>query len=521
MLHIPSIIKKHFAYLVVCLVLAMLPLCIVAAGDTSIDAGTSGAAWRWAPYSVGVCLVVDDILGQGDAMERDTMTALLRWQSNWLNGICDFQRETLPDAIRRTLIKTQNIASTNTGMFDREMDAGTMTLLQQLDAWAKAETNATDNAPPRMPTAWERYDKMFFIVIRAPEVRAKHGSHDDISPCGWSATIRELDVRTQLFGEIRQVDAAYLSQLPELLFEGITTSLTPIARIVQVDETAIMLEERAGELLALQETLPSVSQRQVLIPLTRTNDRDGNPQLIRRVDWTFLSVDENSDGLLSTTMQTGLRSPINSRMRPRHQQLALLAKPNDDHTTIHFASYISRDMPLPICDVLESVPDRKQAVNIGTTSLWGEFRIDYLPERPVRLLFVRNGTNLIARIPVMPGVDRVLTAEVPVADSTLHAESLVLGIQEEILDTLATRQILVSQAVTFRQRSDRKGFDDTVLKLRQLKTQQNYESELNILKLQLPYDDSISRRRIETMIEQTRKLVRDSLPPVEVRWATR
>jgi len=521
MLHISSILKKHFAHLVVGLVLAMSPSCVATARDEPIDAGTSGAAWRWTPYSIGVCLVVDDMLGQDDAIERDTMTALLRWQSNWLNGICDFQREMLPDAIRHTLIKTQCIASTNTGMFDRKIDAGTLTLLQQLDAWDKAETHATGNMPPQMPTAWERYDKVFFIVVRSPKIQAKHGSHDEISSCGWSATIREFDVRTQLFGEIRQVDAAYLSQLPELLFEGMTASLTPITRVVQVDGAAIMLEERAGELLALQETLPPVSQRQVLIPVTRTNDRDGNPQLIRRVDWTFLSVEENSGGLLSTTMQTGLRSPINARMRPRHQQLALLAKPNDDHTTIQFASYISRDMPLPICDVLESISGRRQAVNIGTTSLRGEFRIDYLAERPVRLLYVRNGTNLIARIPVMPGVNRVLTAEVPVADSTLHAESLVLGIQEEILDTLATRQILVSQAVTFRQRSDRKGFDDTVLKLRQLKTQQNYESELNILKLQLPYDDSISRRRIETMIEQTRKFIRDSLPPVEVRWATR
>ena len=521
MLNIPLTTKNNFAYLVVGLALAMTPLCIVTAGDTSIDASTSGAAWRWTPYSVGVCLVVDDMLGHGDAMERDTMTALLRWQSNWLNGICDFQRETLPDAIRQTLIKTQNITGTNTGMFDHETDAGTLTLLRQLDAWSKAETNVADNMLSKLPKAWERYDKVFFIVVRSPEVRAKHGSHDGISPCGWSATIREVDVRTHLFGKIRQVDAAYLSQLPELLFEGMTESLTPIARVVQVDEAAIMLEERAGELLALQEILPPVSQRQVLIPVTRTNDRDGNPQLIRRVDWTFFSVDENSDGLLSTTMHTGLRSPINSRMRPRHQQLALLAKPHDDHTTIHFASYVSQEMPLPICDILESVPGRKQAINIGTTNLWGEFRIDYLPERPVRLLFVRNGTNLIARIPVMPGVDRTLTTEVPVADSTLHAESLVLGIQEEILDTLATRQILVSQAVTFRQRSDRKGFDDTVLELRRLKTQQNYESELNILKLQLSYDDSISRRRIETMIEQTRKLVRDSLPPVEVRWATR
>jgi hypothetical protein len=297
---------------------------------------------------------------------------------------------------------------------------------------------------------------------------------------------------------------------------------------VRVDEKRILLEERAGELLAMQDVLPVVAERQVMLPIVRSNDRDGNPQQIHRIDWTFLSVDRNVTGLLSTTMQTGLRSPINTRIRLRHQQLALLAKPVSGHTTIRFASYVSQvppaqqqDMPLPICDILESVPGRKQAIPLGTTNTWGEFRIDYLPERPVRLLFVRNGSNLIARIPIMPGVEPLLTAEVPIADTTLHAESLVRGIQEEIIDTVATRQILVTQAITFRQRSDRKSFDDTILKLRRLKTRQVFQTELNLLKFQLPYDDPVSRRRIETMLEQTHTLVQNSLPPVDVPWVTR
>ncbi|MCL2120067.1 MAG: hypothetical protein FWH27_16745, partial [Planctomycetaceae bacterium] len=423
----------------------------------ALDANTAKSEWRWSPYSVGLCLVIDDSIDDHAAIEHDTMTALLRWQSNWLNGICDFQPE----------------------------------------------------ASPVFSPTWEQYDKLFLIAVTQHTI------------LGWSATIRECDVRTRTFGGIQQVNVAQLSQLPEHLFCEITEMLTPLARIVRVDENRVLLEERAGELLAMQDVLPAIAERQVLLPIVRSNDRDGNPQQIRRIDWTFLPVDRNTDGLLSTTMHTGLRSPINTRIRLRHQQLALLAKPVSGHTTIHFASYVSQDMPLPVCDILESVPGKKQAVNIGTTNTQGEFRVDYLPERPVRLLYVRNGTNLIARVSVMPGVDPALRAEVPIADSTLHAESLVLGIQEEILDTVATRQILVAQAITYRQRSDRKSFDDTLLKLRRLKTQQVYQSELNLLRMQLPYDDPVSRRRIEAMLEQTRTLVRESLPPVEVPWTTR
>ena len=443
----------------------------------AIDPSTAKSEWRWSPYSVGLCLVVDDSVADHAEIERDVQAALLRWHSNWLNGFCDFQPEPLSDAARQALLQLQ--------------------------------------MPDFAPT-WEQYDKLFLIVIKAQDVWSA-----SVANIGWSAAIREMDVRTRSFSELRQIQVAQLSQLPEHLFCGITESLTPLARIVRVDENRILLEERAGELLAMQDVLPVVVERQVMLPIVRSNDRDGNPQQIRRVDWTFLSVERNADGLLSATMHTGLRSPINTRTRPRHQQLALLAKPSGDHTTIRFASYVSRDMPLPICDILESVPGRKQAVNIGTTNTQGEFRIDNLPERPVRLLYVRNGANLIARVPIMPGVDPVLTAEVPIADSTLHAESLVRGIQEEILDTVAMRQVLVAQAITFRRRSDRKGFDDTVLKLRRLKTRQVYQSELNLLKMQLPYDDPVSRRRIETMLEQTRTLVQESLPPVDVPWNTR
>ena len=461
------IISRFCLLLVLCLAVT-----ITQNLSAAIDVNTAGNVWRWSPYSVGLCLVVDDSVADCDAIERETMAALMLWQTNWLNGICDFQPEPT-NALRQTLLKSQE---------------------------------------PDIPPTWEQYDKLFLIVVK---------SQTDSATVGWSATIRECDVRTRNFGEIRHIHVAQLSQLPEHLFCGIMGTLTPVARVVRVEENRILLEERAGELLAIQDVLPMVAEQQVMLPIVRSNDRDGNPQQIRRIDWTFLSVDRNSDGLLSTTMHTGLRSPINTRMRLRHWQLALLAKPTGDHTTIHFASYVSRDMPLPICDILESLPGRKQAIKIGSTDSRGEFRIDFQPERPVRLLYVRNGTNLIARIPIMPGIDSSLAAEVPIADSTLHAESLVLGIQEEILDIVATRQILVAQAITYRQRSDRKGFDDTILKLRRLKTRQIFQTELNLLKLQLPYDDPVSRRRIETMLEQSRNLVQESLPPVDVPWNTR
>ena len=495
-----------------CLAMTATPQIVCAA----VDANTAGAEWRWSPYSVGLCLVVDDSVADSAEIERDTMAALMRWQSNWLNGICDFHPESWE--------------SGKVGKWESE----------------KNEENEKNTFPPPtfpsfhpspFPPSWEQHDKLFLIAV----------THRDVylagdATVGWSATICELDVRTRNIGECRQVEVTNLSQLPEHLFCGITEMLTPLARVVRVDENRILLEERAGELLALQDVLPVVAPQQVMLPVTRTNDRDGNPQQIHRVDWTYLTVDRNSDGLLSTTMHTGLRSPINARLRPRHQQLALLAKPTHNsktaqntapfpahcETTIRFTSYITPEMPLPVCDILESVPGRsvvlpeyQRAILIGSTDSRGEFRIDFKPERPVRLLYVRNGKNLIARIPIMPGVEPELVAEVPTADATLYAESIVLGIQEEILDTVAMRQILVSQAITFRQRSDRKGFDDTIMKLRRLKTQQVYQAELNLLKMQLPYDDPSSRRRIEAMLEQTRTLVQDLLLPVEVPWTTR
>ena len=468
--------------MIVCLVLTTTPQIVHAV----VDVNTSGTEWCWSPYSVGLCLVVDDSVADSAEIERDTLAALLRWQSNWLNGICDFHPEPPPSQVWSMVC----------GVWSDLHDSALRALHSELH--------------------WDRHDKVFLIAVTHRDV----GLSGDAT-VGWSAVICELDVRTRNFGECRRVDVSNLSQLPETLFCAITEMLTPIARVVRVEENQILLEERAGALFAMQDMLPVVTSQQVMLPVTRTNDRDGNPLEIRKIDWTYLVVDRNSDGLLSTTMHTGLRSPINARIRPRLQQLALLAKPSCDHTTIHFTSYITPDMSLPVCDILESVPGRKQAVLIGSTDVRGKFRIDFLPERPVRLLYIRNGKNLIARIPVMPGVEPVLRAEVPTTDSTLLAENLVLGIQEEILDTVATRQIFVAQAITFRQRSDRKGFDDTIMKLRRLKTREVYQAELNLLKMQLPYDDSVSRRRIEAMLEQTRTLVRDSLPPVEVPWTTR
>ena len=469
--------------------------------------------WRWEPYKVGVMLVFDVPPEKAGEYERKLAEQLDQWQQNWLSGICEFQfDENIPEPLRAAIAMQLDKAAAS----DSEQEASRR-ILATFDSQAKSETKDRpafpEGTPTLMPKNRQQYDKIFFVAVA--ESNNVTGEPTQI---GWSLAIRELDVRTLLFSDVWRLRVTKASQLPESVFRGIVETLTPIAHVVHVRENQIKLEERAGELLMLQTVIPALKEQQTMLPVQRINDRDGNPLRIRIVDWTYFIVEKNRSSLVDAEMMTGLRDPISSRRRSTHWQLALLAKPRFDHTTIKLTSYITPDMRIPICDVLEHLPEEKVAKRIGETDEQGEFQVGFLPNRPVRLLFIRSGTQLMARLPVMPGLTQVMTAPIAIADSTLHAESIMIGIQEQILDAVGQRQILITQAKDYRRKNNRAAFNETLIRIQRLKSAREFETQLNILRSGISPDDPISKRRIENMLANTKKMARESLPPINIPW---
>lgn len=81
---------------------------------------------------------------------------------------------------------------------------------------------------------------------------------------------------------------------------------------------------------------------------------------------------------------------------------------------------------------------------IGKTDWTGE--IDIFPgseEEPVRLLYVKSGERLLARLPVMPGYKPHMKQILPDDETRINAEGVVSGLRAQVLDLVARREVLL------------------------------------------------------------------------------
>ena len=96
-------------------------------------------------------------------------------------------------------------------------------------------------------------------------------------------------------------------------------------------------------------------------------------------------------------------------------------------------------------DIYSRRPGVEVSEFIGRTDWRGLLQIDPDEESPVRVLYVKNGSRLLGKLPVIPGQMLELTAPIRNDDGRLEAEGVVLGLKENLIDLVARREVLSSR----------------------------------------------------------------------------
>ncbi len=91
-----------------------------------------------------------------------------------------------------------------------------------------------------------------------------------------------------------------------------------------------------------------------------------------------------------------------------------------------------------------SLPGAQQPLNIEPT-LNVDPAVGVPLVQPLVLLYVKSGDTVLARLPLVPGLNEVDIADLPSDSRRLEAESHFKGFQAEILDLIAKRAILSSR----------------------------------------------------------------------------
>ncbi len=320
--------------------------------------------------------------------------------------------------------------------------------------------------------------------------------------------VRELDCRTRQLGPVVERPSATIDALPLALCDALAESFTPLARIEQVDERTLVARLRAGGLIENPASPALIEPGMVLRPVVRRNDRTGLPVKggIQPIPWSFLTVENRREAILECTLRSGYRAAIPPRGGARIERLALLVRPRHEATTLLLRSRSDAEKPLVGYEVHRRLKDGDKTELLGITDSRGSLVVPP-GDGSLETLVVKNGKQLLARLPLVPGYEQTLTAAIADDEGRLAAEGFVAALSSRVLDLVARREILAARV---RARVKEGKTDDAqrlLEEFRKLETRADLNRELDRFRQQVATSDKQTQQRIDKVFADAQKLL--------------
>jgi hypothetical protein len=430
-------------------------------------AGSAPSVWELTPYEVQVWLVIEHAPELTPALAADLPSDLCHRLDVTVGAAWNASVVSAPTAI------------------DRQMLAG-------------------DDAPAveKLPKSVEKLDKLILLTITA-------------SAGGYQVRARELDVRTQTWNTPVMRSAGQAAGLLEASERAVRAAFAPLALIASTDRQAAVLRLRASGLPGDPGALARVGPGDVFQPVIRKNDREGRLAGLAAPPFTYFAVEKISDKGVRCAIHSGVRNPIPEKRGGRIEPLAIGIIPPRQPTTLTLQSHGDPGQVLAGYDVYVYSPRSTAMELLGRSDRGGNVVVPPA-EEPLRVLLVRNGGQALARLPIVPG--RVPQITVPLSDDDhrLAVEGFLAGWQEELVDLVTRREVLLMQA---RARLEETRLDEATKVLdevRSLKPREVFLQDLHDAQRKTVSPDPAVQKEIDAMFVETQKLLQQHLDPAAV-----
>lgn len=343
------------------------------------------------------------------------------------------------------------------------------------------------------PLVQSSSDKLILLALGA-----RHG--------GYELQARDCDLRTRLLGSTVSWTVRQRAHLVDEAFRAVMTAFAPLAEIHEVADKTVTLRLRASALRPLDPAVAWVRPGDVFRPVLRFNDREGNPRNIVPLEWTLLSARAAGDANVTCQLHSGLKSPLSGRRRGRVEPLALAVRPPHASTRLELRARTNPQRPLAGYEVHSQRPDSESTVLLGRTDGSGALVVAPDPAG-LRVLWIKNGGLVLAKLPLLPGLDPAATALIPDDDERLAAEGIIHGLQHGFADLVVRRAVLMIQA---RARIEAGKLDEAqklLDQLRSLGTQQQLAQIIRMARRKIYSQDPMIQHRIQKLFADTEQVV--------------
>ena len=330
---------------------------------------------------------------------------------------------------------------------------------------------------------------------------------------GWRIGVRELDCRSRTFGEAVYRDVSQRENLPGAALSALVQAFAPIVRIELVDANKAVTRLRAGGLVS-DDSPAAVAAGELLQPVIRRNDRSGEPRAggFQRLPFTFLEVQKREAHRVECLIHTGVRDAVAGRSG-RTERLALRVRPDPRGTRLVLKALGEPGSPLVEYEVLTRAP-RKEAelAPLGQSDWQGAIELP-LGEQPLQFVYVRHGSMMLARVPIVPGLVREQTLTLVNDDLRLLAESYFLAVQNNVMDLVARRELLAARIRLRVEEKDLTTAERMLVELRALTSRSELLRQIELQQVSYETSDKRLQAKIDKMFAELRKLLARHLNP--------
>ncbi|MEW4488111.1 hypothetical protein AB1L42_08515 [Thalassoglobus sp. JC818] len=326
---------------------------------------------------------------------------------------------------------------------------------------------------------------------------------------------REWDANSQSLGSFHSSSILDQRDLQAEAARLVLESFRPLAELETIEDEKIEFLIRAGELFARNPDMMQFQPGDYLVPYFRYLDRQRVVQRIQPIPWTYLKVESITRSRMQVSMTSAFGSPI-AGSRRRVEVMAMRIRPHLPATEVLIYPRGDRLNPLVgyRCEVMNRLPSEEDKVEDRLklqTDRRGIVTIPADHETPVQYLFVYSGEALLARVPLIPGYEPFLEIEVPDDTHRLNVEGEVTLLQSELIDVVATREVLMARTRGAAKKQDWENVSKFLVQLQELPTLENFRNRIEGLEVRGVYEARAARDRVaESRVKRLCRGIRES-----------
>lgn len=217
---------------------------------------------------------------------------------------------------------------------------------------------------------------------------------------------------------------------------------------------------------------------------------------------------------------SGRAGGLQGRRNNRTFRRALKIRPQGEGTLLRLHAKGDPNAPLIGYEIYQKELTSTKMTFIGRTDWNGRFYVQKNDD-PMRLMYIKNGGAVLARLPMVPGLTDREVADLTGDDMRLQAEAYIRGVQNAIVDLVAIRRLLAARVKLRLQRGQFKEAEELVNAMREQPTSETLSNDMGA---QLPMflkaigtRDANQRRKVDNMFTQTREMLAKQLSPRDIR----